>query len=118
MEQAAENVRYHIINFCLENCHPPSDIDLSRLTNQPLKNINTFLKILEKEKHVLLYDETVSSTTRIAMAHPFAHLVCNMDFTAEQQSQSIHCGNWRSSYDAAELPWSSQGECGQDLGAA
>lgn len=74
MDEHPSNVRYHIFKFCLEHCHPPSIGELTILTGQPVDKIPEILRVLEQEKHLVLYKENVPSQTPIAMVHPFAHL--------------------------------------------
>ena len=74
MDEHTSNVRYHIFKFCLDHCHPPSVRELALLTGQPVDKIPEILRVLEQEKHLMLYKENVPSQTPIAMVHPFAHL--------------------------------------------
>jgi hypothetical protein len=74
MDEHTRHVRYQIFKFCLEHCHPPSAEELAYLTGLPADIIPGILRVLEQEKHLVLYRENVPSRTPIAMVHPFAHL--------------------------------------------
>ncbi|KAJ5359402.1 uncharacterized protein N7496_011815 [Penicillium cataractarum] len=74
MDDITRNVRYHLFQFYLRECRPPTVDELAQESGLQSSEIPPILQQLEDSHHIVLYKHESCAPTPIAMAHPFSHL--------------------------------------------
>jgi DNA-binding MarR family transcriptional regulator len=74
MDEQARQVRHLLFQFYLNECRPPTVMELADQSGLMTSEVQYILDKLEQMHHIVQYKHNGRSPTPIAMAHPFSHL--------------------------------------------
>ncbi|EZG14445.1 hypothetical protein H107_06412 [Trichophyton rubrum CBS 202.88] len=74
MKEVTRKVRYELFQFYLQECCPPTEDELAKLSGLGSCEIPSILRKPEEEHRIVLYKHESCAPTPMAMAHLFPHL--------------------------------------------
>ncbi|OAL70165.1 hypothetical protein A7D00_5696 [Trichophyton violaceum] len=91
MKEVTRKVRYELFQFYLQECCPPTEDELAKLSGLGSCEIPSILRKPEEEHRIVLYTHESCAPTPMAMAHPFPHLPIPFIVSEGERSWWANC---------------------------